>query len=47
MKDWQLILTVLLAVGFLGWGIDRTGEKIIQRIKQLEAKIDASDSKPD
>jgi hypothetical protein len=45
MKDWQLILTLLFAVGWISWAIDKTGDKIIQRIDRLEAKIDEIESK--
>jgi hypothetical protein len=45
MKDWQLILTLLFAVGWISWAIDKTGDKIIQRIDRLEAKIGEIESK--
>ncbi len=47
MKDWQLMLTILFAVGWLNWAIDTAKLKIIQRIDQLEAKIDDLESRMD
>jgi hypothetical protein len=47
MKDWQLLFTILFAVGWINWAIDTAKLKIIQRIEQLEAKIDAIDSRMD
>jgi hypothetical protein len=45
MKNWQSILTVLFALGWISWAIDKTGDKIIQRIDRLEAKIEEIESK--
>lgn len=47
MRDWGTIIAVLLIVGWFSWAIDKTGDKIIERIDQLEAKIDELQSKHD